>query len=245
MPLSLRTVLLLAAASGSHSFSASGDLVTCTRRRCTQSAVLLASHSDDIAEKQRLAAESRRLEAETARAFELSRRRKFGYAKAKDFISTRPLDQSESEGLPFGTPPDFGCTSTQLLFPDGEESGFWFNELMHEDKIVGRLHYILDSPDEVAQLIQNTYHISIAEMRDMSVLKHLRGYSGGEALVSTMVDALVARKVQFILLRSADRGNGRLHSYFERFGFEFARQALPLPVSPRRAFRAGLVAASC
>ena len=43
-----------------------------------------------------------------------------------------------------------------------------------------------------------------------------------------MTDVLEELKVQFVLLKHLDRGSGKLITYYERLGFAFARDVLPL-----------------
>lgn len=236
--------------------------------------VAAAEPQEDVLEPSRRLAEQRRLEAENARSFDLVRRRKFGFSASKNFIRNRPLTRKNSKVY---AKPEFTAACEELRFADGaaaaasgsvgsagsseqgEGSGFWFAELSHNEEIVGRLTFIIDSPGEDIQVMQHMLQVSAAEFKNLDVVPSYRGFLGGDILMlqvltdmlcvpyllqprskrrtpltppavaaPQMTEILEERNIQFVLLKHLDRGSGKLITYYEHLGFEFAREVLPI-----------------
>ncbi|KAL1518761.1 hypothetical protein AB1Y20_003045 [Prymnesium parvum] len=171
----------------------------------------------DIALRAQRSLERRRLQTEAQRGIELARRRKFGFAAANERKRTHPLQRVRAT-----------IDATELSTSCSHAGdGFWFCELRHRDAYVGRLDFVLDSPDEAVQCLQDELTISVAELKAIDIIKYARGVGGGQLLMEQLVEVLEEHKVQFVFLKHLDRGSGKLVRWYQRYGFQHALDVLP------------------
>ena len=94
------------------------------------------------------------------------------------------------------------------------------------DSRVGRIRFILDSPDPFVQELQRSSCVSVAELKAIDVVEGCRGAGGGPTLLRAMAEVLRQHRVHFVLLSLLDKGSGKLVRWYESLGFRFAKDAL-------------------
>ena len=124
-----------------------------------------------------------------------------------------------------GLPPVAQPHMTTLIHDGGD--GFFECDLEVGGEVVGRITFIDQSPTEVCTEVYRTLGASCAELKNVEVSEHMRGFSGGTALINSMCHVLHERGCQYVLLEHLDRGSGQLVRYYEGLGFRGARNVLP------------------